>query len=93
MLNNKMLWQILMAGSLIVWAFILFGLLFPFCSPALWNLWFVLFLIWGIAHPLELRFSLPVGKANGLSFERTVIKTLLFGFTWWVALKRGVIKD
>lgn len=93
MLKNKTLWQGLMAGSLLVWAFILIGLVFPISNPAVKNLWIALFLIWGVAHPLELKFSLPVGKAAGLSFGRTVVKTLLFGFTWWVALKWEVVKD
>ncbi|MBI5844939.1 MAG: hypothetical protein HZB23_09755 [Deltaproteobacteria bacterium] len=93
MLKNKTVWQGLMAGSLVVWAFIIFGLVFPFSAPALKNAWVILFLIWGIAHPLELKFSLPIGKAHGLGFGRTVVKTLLFGFTWWVALKWGVVED
>ncbi len=93
MLKNKLLWQGLMAGSLLVWAFILAGLVFPFSCPATRNLWLALFLVWGVVHPLELKFSLPVGRAAGLSLRRTVIKTVLFGFTWWVALKWGVVED
>jgi hypothetical protein len=48
--------------------------------------------IWALGHPLELLISSRVGKKMGVSLLRTTIKTLLFGFTWWLPLKLGVIK-
>jgi hypothetical protein len=51
-----------------------------------------MFFTWVFGHPLELALSLRIGKRAGLSVFRTVLKTLAFGFTWWVPLKLGVIK-
>jgi hypothetical protein len=36
--------------------------------------------------------STGVGKKAGLTAMRSIIKTLAFGFTWWVPLKLGIIK-
>jgi hypothetical protein len=35
--------------------------------------------------------SIPIGKKAGISTGTTVLKTLLFGFTWWLPVKMGVI--
>jgi hypothetical protein len=43
-----------------------------------------------VGHPLELSMSLPAGKRAGLSLERTIVMTLIFGITWWIPLKLGV---
>ncbi len=45
-----------------------------------------------LLHASELFITLPLGRQKGLSSTRTVLMTMLFGFTWWVPLKRGIHK-
>ena len=44
-------------------------------------------------HPLELVLAFPVGRAAGFSAGRTVLKTILFGFTWWVPVSLKVFRQ
>ncbi len=46
----------------------------------------------GAVIAFQLALALGIGKAQGLSRTRTILKTLAFGFTWWLPLKLGVIK-
>ncbi len=91
-MKNEAFWKFMMAGSVAGWGFALFGLLFPFEPGAVRTLWWVILLGWGILHPLELQFSLPIGKEKGVALERTIANTLIFGFTWWLPLKLGAIE-
>lgn len=50
-----------------------------------------LFLILLTIHILEIPTAHKIGRKNNLSATRTIVKTLLFGFTWWVPLKKGII--
>ncbi len=45
-----------------------------------------------VTHCAEIPVASRVGRERGLSTSRVVVKTVIFGFTWWVALKRGVIE-
>jgi uncharacterized membrane protein HdeD (DUF308 family) len=88
MLRNKGFWYFLMAGAIALWigviclGFVLFpnntgsALLFP-C---------VLFLM----HCAEIPVSSKIGRDKGLSLARVGVKTIIFGFTWWVPVKKGV---
>ncbi len=89
---KKAFWLLLMVGSLLGWAFAITGLIKPFEDEKLKKIWKCVFCTWAFGHPLELGLSLGIGKKAGLSGLRTVIKTLAFGFTWWVPLKLGIIK-
>ncbi len=44
-----------------------------------------------VVHIAELPFALKIGKGNGLSVQTVVTKTMIYGFTWWVAIKKGII--
>ena len=72
------------------WVFIFWGALSPFTNSGLVMIWWVVLLLWAVGHPLELMAALPVGKKAGLSLERTIVMTLVFGITWWIPLKLGV---
>lgn len=50
------------------------------------------FVLLVLLHTGELIITLPLGRQKGLSSTRTLLMTLLFGFTWWVPLKRGIHK-
>ena len=73
------------------WIFIFWGALSPFAG-VLNVVWWVVLLLWAVGHPLELAMSLPVGKRAGLSLQRTIAMTLVFGITWWIPLKLGVFE-
>ncbi len=91
MFTSPALWKfVLMPGSLFGWAFAISGVLFPY-EGLMRIIWLTVFLIWAVVHPLEIFISWDIGKSKNLSFVRTAIKTILFGFTWWLPLKMGVI--
>lgn len=90
MMKNKSFWQAQMGFAVAGWIFIFWGALAPFSIPAVKSVWWVVLLLWAVGHPLELFASLPVGKRAGLSLERTIMMTLVFGITWWIPLKLGV---
>ena len=101
-MKSKTFWYSLMAGSLVGWLFVLAGAAaalgafplagFPFPDhPILGTLWIALCVIWA-SHPLELPIaSWRLAKERGLSPARVVLKTLAFGFTWWLPLKKGIL--
>ncbi len=43
-----------------------------------------------VLHLFEMKTALKVGREKGLSNRRIIIKNLIFGFTWWIPLKRGI---
>ena len=90
-MKSQALWKGLMTGSVMGWVFIFWGVFFPF-QGGLKILWLIVLLGWAILHPLELATSLPIGKERGLTPEQIFIKTMLFGFTWWLPLKLGVFE-
>ncbi len=92
MFRSKSFWYAMMTGAVAGWIFSISGLVCPFKGDVIKMIWMAILLIWAIGHPLELFVSIPIGKKAGLSIRRAVIKTLLFGFTWWLPLKLGVIK-
>jgi hypothetical protein len=92
MLKNKLVWYVNMAGAAGGWLFIFVGLAVNFESCFIQTAWWVVLLVWTILHPLELAISLPIGKKAGVSLERTIIMTLIFGFTWWLPVKLGVFE-
>ncbi|MBI9085592.1 MAG: hypothetical protein JEZ11_18485 [Desulfobacterales bacterium] len=92
-MKERKFWQMLQAGSLAGWIYILVGAAFFSETQWLKILWWVLMLAWAIVHPLELKISLPIGRQKGLTPEWTFAMTLLFGFTWWLPLKRGVLDE
>ena len=91
MFKNKLFWYFcMMPGALAGWLFVLFGLLFPIQNETIKILWIIITCTWGIGHPVELIASIPIGKSKGIPVRTTVLKTIAFGFTWWLPLKMGV---
>lgn len=82
-------WIALMAGGVVSWFLvILIGcLLFP-DEPLKAAIPFAAeFLI----HVAEIPYGIRLGRARGLSAARSGLKTFVFGFTWWLPMKRGII--
>jgi hypothetical protein len=88
MLLSKGFWYFLMAGAIALWiGVICLGfVLFPNNTGAALAVPGLLFL----AHCAEIPASSKIGRDKGLSLVRVVVKTLIFGFTWWVPVKKGV---
>jgi len=91
-MSKELFWKTMMAGSVAGWLFAIYGLICPFESGFIRIVWLCVLLGWSILHPLELAVSLPIAKEKGVTLESAVIKTLLFGFTWWLPLKLGQIE-
>ncbi len=41
-------------------------------------------------HISELKTALPIGRDKALSDKHTLLMTLIFGFTWWLPLNKGI---
>ena len=93
MLKSKGFWYLLMAGAICGWIFTFTGLVKPFKNKTLKKIWQSVALTWLLGHPLELLVARGVGSSAGIATTRTVIKTLIYGITWWIPVKLGVFKD
>lgn len=92
MLKSKVFWVFMMMGSLLGWAFILAGLVKPIENRTVKKIWSRVLLVWSVGHPLELLLAIPIGKAAGVPTGKTILKTMMLGFTWWVPLALKVFK-
>lgn len=88
MTEKRGFWYAMQAGSILLYALILGGsYLIGQPRPG----WLLIGLL-ALLHLSEMRIAIGVGKEKGISLGRTVLMNMLFGFTWWVPLKKGVIK-
>ena len=89
MTGSVKFWKLLMLGAVVLWLFsILLGLLFfEEYGIRAWALFIVLIVI----HVSEIPLCVKLGRERGVLSATAVFKALLFGFTWWVPLKRGII--
>lgn len=88
-MNTKNFWYMMMSSVVLGWLFVFAGALINY-SGIIEAVWIFLIVIFSIVHPIELIISLPIGKKAGFSIEKSVLGTLLFGFTWWLPVKLGV---
>lgn len=44
-----------------------------------------------LLHLAELGVTIPLARRRGYPIGTAVVKTLLFGFTWWVPFRRGIL--
>ncbi|MBN2282367.1 MAG: hypothetical protein JXO48_00590 [Deltaproteobacteria bacterium] len=87
MLKRKEFWYVLMFGAVALWIIvIIFGRLL-FESPAGRALLPVALLA---LHCIEVPHALRVAGKRGFPSSRVMINTIIFGFTWWVPVSRGV---
>jgi len=87
-MNSKLFWYAHMTGVFFLWPGIIIA---GYVSDNL----FISYIVFGtllLIHTLEVKKGLSVGKENGFSSSTSVIMTLIFGYTWWVPVKKGVIK-
>ncbi len=88
--SSKGFWIFLEAGAIgLAFLAIAAGYyLFPEGGIRAWSI----FLALAVLHLAESPIGLAIGRAKNLSIPRTLIKTWLFGFTWWLPLKKGILK-
>jgi hypothetical protein len=92
MLKSRGFWYLMMAGAVCGWLFIITGLVKPFKNETLKKIWKSVAMTWIFGHPLELAVSRGIGAAAGIAPVKTIVKTIIYGFTWWLPVKLGVFK-
>ena len=93
MFKNEKFWYFcVMLGAVAGWIFVLYGLLFPLQDETVKMIWLAVVFLWGIGHLFELAISIPIGKSKGIPLKTIIIKTIIFGVTWWLPLTFGFIK-
>ncbi len=90
MFKSKLFWYGMFPGSIAGWIFAVYGFIVPITNETVRTIWIGILCVWLIGHPLELLISIPIGKKAGISVFKTVIKTIILGFTWWAPVKLGV---
>ena len=90
-MNNKSFWFFLQFGAIVLYAAsIPFGYwLFPDSKLFAWCIFAGLVLL----HTSEIIIARKIGNEKNISLLRVAVKTILFGFTWWLPLKKGIIKS
>ncbi len=91
--KNPLFWYGAMGIAILGWLYIFLGLFFSVGAGFPRTLWIAVSLLWVVGHPLELLQALPIGKQAGVSKGTTIAKTLVFGITWWLPLKKGVFSQ
>ncbi|HOM88344.1 MAG TPA: hypothetical protein PLH80_11965 [Spirochaetota bacterium] len=87
MISNKYFWYVLMSGALVLWAFAI-ALIYLFPE---WDYKAVLFIGLIILHGVEIPYVLTILRKD-VSTIPIAIKTFLFGFTWWLPVKKGILQ-
>ena len=87
---QKGFWYFLMTGAIVLYVAV--GLLGFYIFPHSWPkaIIGVLFLV--VLHLSEVPHVGKVLAGRGFSNGRIIVKTLLFGFTWWVPVKKGILE-
>ena len=90
-MNHKAFWYFLQFGAIVLYAVsIPFGYwLFPDSQLSAWSIFAGLVLL----HTAEINIARKIGNEKNISLLRVTVKTILFGFTWWLPLKKGIIKS
>ncbi|MBN2158447.1 MAG: hypothetical protein JW807_03555 [Spirochaetes bacterium] len=89
-MSNKGFWYFLMFGSICLFALcIALGYyLFP-DRPFLKWIFFIGLLVFHMAEiPAA---SMKIGTDRNIPASTVAAKTMLFGFTWWLPLKKGIL--
>lgn len=88
-MNSKGFWFSLMLGTILLWgAAVLAGFL-------IWpgggiTSWYFAFGLAGI-HLLEIPFVLKLLSDKDMGKGTIAVKTFIFGFTWWLPVKKGIL--
>ena len=86
--------HISMVIPIVGWIFIIVGLIFPIILQIHWIfliIWVIDIFLSVVVHGAQLYVAIPAGKNLQLPIWRIVIKTMVFGATWWKPLRDGII--
>ena len=93
MLKNKFFWYFMMSSCPVAVAFVIYGFIVPIDIQPFKIAWMIVVFLLCVVHPIEIVVnSMAIGKKAGVPLPVIIIKTLLFGFTWWLPLKLGVFE-
>ena len=89
-MSSKGFWYFMMFGSinLFIIGIVLGYVLFPGSMILSW----IFFIGLLITHIAELPIGMKIGKEKKIPALTTAAKTILFGFTWWLPLKKGILE-
>ncbi len=90
MLNNKTFYLILRSSVLLIWIVLI---ILAVTGGSLAVVGGVAFLVMLLLHMAELPISMSIGREKKLETRRVVFKTLVYGFTWWLPLRKGIIDE
>ncbi|HEY1057522.1 MAG TPA: hypothetical protein VGE55_02190 [Limnobacter sp.] len=87
-MNNPALWRALQGGLIAFWLLAIVAPILKLNLPWLDTLAILIF----VAHVLEVPLAMSRLRHSGVSTARITIRTLVYGFTWWLPVQKGVIK-
>jgi hypothetical protein len=89
-MNSKWFWYFLMIGSIVLYGLSIALGRYLFPDSYLFSRIFFIGLL--IVHILEIpAASLKIGRDKKIPVSMIIMKTILYGFTWWLPLKKGII--
>ncbi len=91
MLNNKYFWLLARNTVLLTWIALFFGA-FGISTQVNW-IFKISIVVLLLIHSAEIPISLKIGKDKQLPTRTIIIKTLMFGFTWWLPLRKEIISE
>lgn len=65
------------------WIYLFVGIVWPFSHPVLQAIWWIDFFLSVVVHGFQIPLALPNAKRWGISKIVCVVKTLIFGATYW----------
>lgn len=90
MIQSRYFWYFLMFGAIVL--YVLSILLGRYLFPGNLLLSHIFFIGLVVFHCAEIpAVSLKIGRDRGIPELNIVINTILYGFTWWLPLKKGII--
>lgn len=89
MTGYKWFWYLLMTGSIILFA-IAYCIGYLIFSNTLYAAIFPAALL--LLHISEISIARKAASGKDISIGSVILKTILFGFTWWLPLRKGIIR-
>ena len=86
---EQRIWYVLQAGVVVFWLMVALVGLLGFYVPFLTILAGIILL----AHVLEIPLAFNRLRPKNLPAGKVVLKTLIFGFTWWLPLSKGYTQE
>jgi len=88
-MGGKFFWYSMMTGAIILWFFSIgFGY---YLFPDNILLSFTPFLFLVILHSIEIPLVIKLLREKKVKSSSIAVKTFIFGFTWWLPFKKGII--